>query len=89
MKRERLESIELETDSDTKKTRQDEYQGYLRTRSRDNSQAVEITNPKRHLHAIFDLAYFLHLSKDARENSWIYFNVIKQYQTVEPNVFEI
>jgi hypothetical protein len=78
-----INDIELES----KKYRQDQFLAYISHRNRDNSGAVVETNPQRHLNAIFELAFHLHLSKDTRENSWFCMELLRKHQVVVPDVY--
>jgi hypothetical protein len=90
MKRSRDEVIvPLDADQQSKKYRQDQFSAYIQHRNRDNSGAVVETNPNRHLNAIFELAFHLHLSKEARETSWLYMDLVRREEVDAPDVREI
>lgn len=65
---------------------QESFKLYLRTRTRDSSPQVVETNNLRYRNAIYELAFYLNLSKDAREKSWLYFQKLQDLQHSTPDV---
>jgi hypothetical protein len=65
---------------------QESFKLYLRTRTRDSSPQVVETNNLRYRNAIYELSFYLNLSKDAREKSWLYFQKLQDLQHSTPDV---
>ncbi|KAJ3273829.1 Retinoblastoma- protein 1 [Terramyces sp. JEL0728] len=76
MKRQR-EEVEP-TGIDRKATPEEKYLLYIRLRLRDNSAAVEEANPSRCENALFELSFHLSLSKDMRQQSFRYLEIIRR-----------